>query len=130
MSNVLQVRISAKTSLKQVVIVEKNCQFLCGASTTSADPVDKTRPSIRWGRDSEDVGTATWATNNCYYCERAWILVATSHDRIKKTLQDDLKNDVAKLRNWRLKRDKIIEQMKLKALGTGVAKRQDGVKNV
>ncbi len=49
------------------------CTFLCGCSNLSQDPVDSSRPYIRWRKDGpEHKPIPAQAELNCYWCERAF----------------------------------------------------------
>ena len=59
----------------------KTCSFLCGAVCfQTPDPVDSSRPSIRWAYDLADVTSSTGEGANDWYCERTWVTVVTHRE--------------------------------------------------
>lgn len=96
----------------------KYCTYLCGAECwVTADPVDDSRKSIRWGNDTADPndnngrGTADW------FCERAFIEYANETGKRDRTnYQAVLAKDHDKLTDHLSRRKAAIDRCKRRVL--------------
>lgn len=114
----------------------KKCTMLCGAvHGVTPDPVNSSRPSIRWGYDPEHYTTSSPEGAYCYYCSYTFMsrIAYTLEVRDKKVyITDVLQKDDVALKNFLELRRNVIEKAKRKGEsnrrsgGAGVQSSQGG----
>ena len=111
----------------------KKCNMLCGAiHGVTRDPVDESRPSIRWQMDPADFTVSSPEGGSCYYCEATWRSKIAHRQEVRdkqKWIDATISKDNDQLQETLKLRDGVMEKQKAKHQKKG-ARREGGVKSV